>query len=319
MTTQMRFAVSVMILLCNLHTLSMAQQQAMFEHPVYFEDGQGNRDTIIIGGDTTAALGLNPEFGEIPLNTPFDSVFEVRTISEIEWWKANPTFTKKYIGWSEKVFGFPEPCENIEFVRFVIRIQHLPLKISWDSNLYKDSLCILSSYVTSGAHAINIGPWTLSLNPEDENLAYCVAQHDSIILDIGQGLYPGNLYNEFIYDIEGGTSDTMLILQWDFDYSGSSLVCGEIVSTDYNQKSDSIYKIYPNPSFDIINITWEEAKYKVNDIKVYSSSGQLIRNVLPDAVGFNGVKLHVSNWISGVYFVTLIGDKHISTAKILKY
>src|SRR4029079_18523491 len=100
-----------------------------------------------------------PEFGEIPLNTPFDSVFEVRTISAIEWWKANPTFTKKFIGWSEKGFGFSETCENIEYVRFVIHIKYLPLKISWDSNLYKDSLCILSSYVTSGENAIIIGPW----------------------------------------------------------------------------------------------------------------------------------------------------------------
>ena len=315
MKITLAFFIFILFWHCNIG----AQVTAMFEHPVYFEDGQGNRDTVIIGGDTTAALGLNPEFGEIPLNTPFDSVFEVRTISAIEWWKANPTFTKKFIGWSEKVFGFPEPCENIEFVRFVIHIKYLPLKVFWDSNLYKDSLCILSSYVTSGENAIIIGPWTLSLNPADENLAYCVAQHDSILLDIGQGLYPGNLYNEFIYDVEGGTSDTMLILQWDFDYSGSSLVCGEIVSTDHPQNANSIYKVYPNPTSENINISWDNSQGTIKDIRVYSSGGQVIKNVSFEQVGLNDIRIYTSDWISGVYFISLRGDQHLSIEKIVKY
>lgn len=290
----------------------------MFEHPVYFEDGQGNRDTVIIGGDTTAALGINPEFGEIPLNTPFDSVFEVRTISEMEWWKSNPTFTKKYIGWTENVFGFPELCENIEFVRFVIHIKHLPLKVSWDSKLYADSLCILSSYLTSSANAINIGPWTLSLNPEDENLAYCVAQQDSVILDIGQGLYPGNLYNDFIYDIEGGTTDTMLILEWDFDYSGSSLVCGEIVSAENIQRLNSPYYTYPNPSNDNIKLRWEDNKNIIQDINVYTANGQLLSNVIFEQNGLNEISMNMGNWVSGIYFIIIIGDKQYFTQKIIK-
>lgn len=315
----MRHVIVVCLLIFGWIIVIEAQQSAMFEHSVYFEDGNGNRDTVVIGGDTTAALGLNPEFGEIPLNTPFDSVFEVRTISEMEWWKSNPTFTKKYIGWTENVFGFPEPCENIEFVRFVIHIKYLPLKVSWDSKLYKDSLCILSSYLTSSANAINIGPWTLSLNPEDENLAYCVAQQDSVILDIGQGLYTGNLYNEFIYDIEGGITDTMLILEWDFDYAGSSLVCGEIVSTEDIQRLYSPYHAYPNPSNDNITLAWEDDKSKIKDIKVYTANGQLLRNVLFEQTGPKEIAINLDDWISGIYFVMIVGDKMYFTQKIIKY
>ena len=314
----MRHVIVLCFLIFSWIIVIEAQQSAMFEHPVYFEDGNGNRDTVVIGGDTTAALGLNPELGEIPLNTPFDSVFEVRTISEMEWWKSNPTFTKKYIGWTENVFGFPEPCENIEFVRFVIHIKYLPLKVSWDSKLYKDSLCILSSYLTSSANAINIGPWTLSLNPEDENLAYCVAQQDSVILDIGQGLYPGNLYNDFIYDIEGGNTDTMLILEWDFDYSGSSLVCGEIVSAEDIQRLNSIYYAYPNPFNDNIKLVWEDNKNIIKDINVYTANGQLLSNVIFEQSGLNEISMNMGNWVSGVYFIIIIGDKQYFTQKIIK-
>ncbi|MCF8239236.1 MAG: hypothetical protein K9I85_13830 [Saprospiraceae bacterium] len=58
-----------------------AQKVAMFETTFYFEDAVRNMDSIRVGHDTAANYSYNPEFGESFLNTPFDSVFEVRGIS----------------------------------------------------------------------------------------------------------------------------------------------------------------------------------------------------------------------------------------------
>jgi hypothetical protein len=53
-------------------------QTPMYQADFYFQDAIGNRDTITIGYDTTANGEYNPQFGEINLSQPFDSVFEVR-------------------------------------------------------------------------------------------------------------------------------------------------------------------------------------------------------------------------------------------------
>ncbi len=291
----------------------------MFEHPLHFEDGIGNRDTLIIGGDTTIEQGINPEYGEIPDTTPFDSIFEVRAINDEQWFKTNPLLLKKIIGWTEKVYGFPEPCEEIEYFRIIVNINYLPLKVSWNSHLYSDSACILASYITSSKLAIAIGPETLTLNPEDESLAYCVAQHDSVILDIGQGLYPGNLYQDFTYAIENGSIDTMLVLQWGFDFSGSSMVCGGIVNTHEIFPVDSNFLVYPNPTEDHLTIQWNDQINRPSQIRVFSANGTLLQteNVIP-VWDINYRRIETNEWTPGMYFVQMLSKEHTSVSKVLR-
>ncbi|GAB4497385.1 MAG: hypothetical protein OHK0019_30910 [Saprospiraceae bacterium] len=58
----------------------------MFEMLIYFEDAIGNKDTVIVGYDPDAnTYDVNPQFGEVWLDTPFDSVFEVRVSHSDEW------------------------------------------------------------------------------------------------------------------------------------------------------------------------------------------------------------------------------------------
>jgi hypothetical protein len=317
----MRIIKEIILLLLALifSNIIFGQKTAMFEHPLYFEDGIGNRDTLIIGGDTTASIGINPEFGEVPDTTPFDSVFEVRGINDDQWFSPNPLLLKKIIGWTEKVFGYPEPCEDIEFLRIIINIRHLPLKVSWDSKIYTDSACILATYITSSYNAMAFGPGGLTLNPEDENLAYCVAQHDSLIFDIGQGLFPGNLWEDFIYPVEGGTTDTMLVLEWNFDYSGSTLVCGGIVNTNEILPVNSSFLVYPNPAEDHLTIQWSDPEARPNQIRVFSSNGVLIQteNVIP-VWDINYWRIETNTWIPGVYFLQMISKKGTFINKVIK-
>lgn len=45
-------------------------QHAQFETSIYFEDAVGNRDTIIIGADTSAQDGENSHLGMYIISTP---------------------------------------------------------------------------------------------------------------------------------------------------------------------------------------------------------------------------------------------------------
>ncbi len=56
-----------------------AQKIPIFQTPLYFEDSLGNKDTLVIGYDRNVKDDqLNPEYGEVWISTPMDSVFEVR-------------------------------------------------------------------------------------------------------------------------------------------------------------------------------------------------------------------------------------------------
>jgi hypothetical protein len=53
-------------------------QEFMFE--MYFEDGAGRKDTLVLGYDSLASPWLDPQFGEIDIKpVPFGASFEVRT------------------------------------------------------------------------------------------------------------------------------------------------------------------------------------------------------------------------------------------------
>ena len=60
-------------------------QTPAFIMPFWFEDAVGNKDTIWVGADNNATSGNNfdMQFGEVPIYSPFDSVFEVRAISQV--------------------------------------------------------------------------------------------------------------------------------------------------------------------------------------------------------------------------------------------
>lgn len=58
----------------------------LFQTVIWFEDAVGNRDSVNIGFNLEAKWDtLNPNFGEALLDTPFDSIFEVR-VSHLDNW-----------------------------------------------------------------------------------------------------------------------------------------------------------------------------------------------------------------------------------------
>jgi hypothetical protein len=123
------------------YTIPWATQQPKFVFPIYFEEGTGKKDTIYLGYDPHASLASF---------NPADSIYGVKKIPIdtngffVQWGTdpncAGPTVlcTEVYKANVVDCF-FSDPFPNGNYISCLKGV--LPLKISWDKNLfYSDSL-----------------------------------------------------------------------------------------------------------------------------------------------------------------------------------
>lgn len=136
-----------------------AQLTPMFQTTIYFEDAIGNRDSILVGYDTLANVRYNPDFGEVDLITPFDSVFEVRAA---HWRPYNSDFitSKIIVGAAEEYLNLPD-CYAAEIIIFYINAKYQPITILWDQTTFAESECIKNSffYMDKGRELIDPFAW----------------------------------------------------------------------------------------------------------------------------------------------------------------
>ncbi len=104
---------------------------------VYFEDSLGNKDSLVLGYDPDASSqNLNPQFGEILLTAPFDSVFEVRAIHGDD---GQDRTVKKVI---EDVDILPwDSCALPARSKILINAKYPPIKITYDSTIFPITSC----------------------------------------------------------------------------------------------------------------------------------------------------------------------------------
>jgi hypothetical protein len=70
-------------------------------------------------------------------------------------------------------------------------------------------------------------------------------------------------------------------------------------------------QIYPNPANGIVNLTFEEG---VDQVLIYNIAGEVVyQNTLTES----SLELDVQSWTTGVYTVKLIGDKTVSSVKLV--
>jgi len=89
----------------------------------------------------------------------------------------------------------------------------------------------------------------------------------------------------------------------DFSYSEIQSVEG----TNFKSKVN----IYPNPTSEIVNITYEEL---INSVEIYNLKGELHLNQL---INSNTVRLNIGNYPRGTYFLKIIGTTNTSIEKII--
>ncbi len=117
--------------------LGFAQVTPLFQFYLYFEDSIGNKDSLIIGYDPSASSqNLNPQFGEVSLLTPFDSVFEVRATHGDD----GQARTSKKIIEGADILSW-DSCELPSYIKIVINTKFPPVKITYDSTLFQAETC----------------------------------------------------------------------------------------------------------------------------------------------------------------------------------
>ncbi|NBG66845.1 T9SS type A sorting domain-containing protein [Acidiluteibacter ferrifornacis] len=89
----------------------------------------------------------------------------------------------------------------------------------------------------------------------------------------------------------------------DFSYSEIQSVEG----TNFKNKVN----IYPNPTSEIVNITYEEL---INSVEIYNLKGELHLNQL---INSNTVRLNIGNYPRGTYFLKIIGTTNTSIEKVI--
>ena len=88
-------------------TITYSQDTLKFLSTIYVKDAIGNIDSVTIGTSYYSNSVYNPEFGELALETPFDSILEVRAGHAGLWdyLESNYVLSKKIISGSHTKIG----------------------------------------------------------------------------------------------------------------------------------------------------------------------------------------------------------------------
>ncbi len=107
---------------------------------------------------------------------------------------------------------------------------------------------------------------------------------------------------------KGPGQTSVLLIKTDTVFTLANLV---INTEEIN--TQNIFQVYPNPATDEINII-SKSEEKINSVRVYSSTGQLVFEL--EKIIFP-IKLDVSHFKSGFYFLETINEESIIREKIL--
>jgi hypothetical protein len=287
-----------------LPTLSFSQKTAFFETKILLEDAMGNKDSVVVGHDEFSEYEYNPQFGEIDINDPWDSVFEVRAAhySEYESW-IDPALvlSKKIIGHSEGKFHPNHNCLYVnEDIILFFNAKYLPIKVSWNPVDFQN-FCNTRSFITT--HLVQ------KAAPEIFNDTLfgvsCLAE-DSVFYssDFDQGEFGFFLFDE----IEGQGIDTLKAFLLNFWFEGFPYSpCKKDIVNINDLLSELDIAIYPNPTFGNINI--------VTDInftwQLYNNDGKLYCKG-------ESKEIDLSEFANGLYFLKIMTKDKIISKKIVK-
>lgn len=260
----------------------------MFEMPMYFEDAAGHKDTLVVGYDTAASgQNLNPQFGEVLIETPFDSVFEVRAI---HWDDSDLETSKKIIESYEHTGGLP--CGVSGGMKIMISANYPPVTISYDSTLFGTNSCRGNSILSPDWGIFTLQYWW------DAQVFYCL-RNTSEVIDSLQD-HAGVRFLEEL-EIEGQGIQEVPGFFLVFREEGP---CTDSMSSTQEFQQVSSGMAYPNPANDWVAIKIPEYSKPIK-ISLSDTAGRLVE-CPASYVQQNEVQIDVRHLSSGLYFVTVI-------------
>ncbi len=282
----MRSLIIIFSFAVSTHLIS--QDSLKFISTVYVKDALGNIDSVIIGTSFYAGFYFNPQFGEIDLKTPFDSLLEIRAGHVDGPWdflNENYILSKKIISGSERIEG-----KSGVPIRLFIHAKYQPVTISWAKD-FLDKKYFLGTYMTPDANMATVNPifyWeTFPVRFQ------CMNKFTEYTVELTQRAVPEFEYPYHILrKIEGSTNsvDSIFGVQIVFEQHEMYSPC-QLVSTVKEEKKFSTLNIWPNPVMDYLQIS-----NNITQLEIYNLEGQLIRTIKDKAeffVGDFGVGLYL--------------------------
>ena len=251
-------------------TITYSQDTIKFLSTIYVKDAIGNIDSVTIGTSYYANSVYNPEFGELALDTPFDSTLEVRAGHGDLWAFLNKDYilSKKIISASERMEG-----KGGVPIRLFIYAKHQPVTISW-SEEFLNPRDFLGTFMTPDAHHDVVNPiWWWEGNPVrfqcmNKFTSYTVALISEAVLDF-----------EFPYHVtrpvlgSENEVDTIYGVQITFAQHEMYSPC-QLVSNIEEDIEHKRLSIYPNPAQEYINFS-----SSIDLMELYNLEGKLLKKM----------------------------------------
>jgi hypothetical protein len=263
-----------------------------FQMPIYFEDGIGNKDTIIVGYDPSVQnSNLNPQFGEVWINKPFDSIFEVRAMHFDE---QEQKTSKKVIAGTENAQG--DTCGSGDGIKIMFNIVHFPIKVKYDTTLVHSSACHTNLILSPS--------WGIYLQQYwwNAEVYYCMSMVNAIVDSANYITNPkkyGAGYLNYEFEVEGQGLIKLPGYFWVMKWKG---ICQNLVETNDPHPSKIIEgMVVPNPSSDEISVQLNEDT-PVQRIQFYDLMGRCVKTVQPISQ-LALTHLQVNDLHQGIYFI----------------
>jgi hypothetical protein len=267
-----------------------------FRMPLFVEDAFGHRDSVMIGYDSTLALqpaDLDPSRGEIAINTPFDSVFEVRVRREGS--NVAPTPFSKTV-----ITSFEGNCINgggSGAIKLYIYSKNYPVTISWDSHLLNQP------YDPCKGESLLFETTEFAFAPPMYPLDATILNRTSALV------YPtvANPYKETVQIVGGGQAQAFIPL----------IIFGThgifVIPTKNVKEPPLAIQLFPNPATGIVSIalppTISRAQVQVCDI---------VGRVVHTATLGNTPELDLRGLPTGAYIVQVYdGADLLATQKLI--
>ena len=273
-----------------------AQQGAYFELSLYFEDALGHLDSVIVGYDPEASSDIDLLFGEEELNTPFDSIFEVRASSM--QWPERKKLSKKIIEAAEPHVGpwNNSGCYNGRRIFIYIWAINHPIKVYWDPYQFTNESCNIASFLADHweDELINV----VDLNNFPENYV-CMATQDTAIFNMSaESILAPPYYSpiSITHEVEGSGMQEIYALRFAPAIQGAMTPCYWITSAPLLSKQLKQVSLYPNPVKEYLYVELPR-NFKPKEIKLYTLSGTEI----PVAIKSEENKIDCSKLKKGIY------------------
>ena len=267
-----------------------AQEEFSFE--MYFEDAMGNRDTIVLGYDSTGTDTIDVTLNELNIaSIPLDSTFDVRITngwSNNQYNSGSVFHTKKQI--------VKNNCGSwFDIISIDVKCSNWPVTASWDNNVFNDS-CNVGSLLTS----ITPGGWFDVGSPSNLGRVYLMTTNQVVF-------YSNNASNPF-YTVNGYINNANDTISTYWTTFGDS----SLLTLSINEKGNpNNIKIYPNPAKNEITIQLDSEEGF--DYTVINISGQIISS----GTSINR-KVEVGNFPQGYYIIQIRqGEKHFSAPLVI--